>query len=73
MTVKIVVRPNGPYMISGDLALLDLQDDGGNSIDVAGKTKVFLCRCGASMTKPFCDGQHTRIGFQAAADFISTG
>jgi CDGSH-type Zn-finger protein len=34
--------------------------------DVAGKKRVFLCRCGTSVTKPFCDGTHTKVGFQAA-------
>ena len=27
---------------------------------------VWICGCGLSKNKPFCDGTHTRIGFQAA-------
>ncbi|MDQ6933640.1 MAG: CDGSH iron-sulfur domain-containing protein, partial [Candidatus Eremiobacteraeota bacterium] len=31
-----------------------------------GRQNVALCRCGGSTTKPFCDGTHSRLGFQAA-------
>ena len=27
--------------------------------------EVFLCRCGGSDNKPFCDGTHKRIEFEA--------
>ena len=30
---------------------------------IATKKIFFLCRCGASKTKPFCDGTHSSIGF----------
>jgi CDGSH-type Zn-finger protein len=33
---------------------------------VSGEKKVFLCRCGGSKNKPFCDDSHLENGFQAA-------
>jgi len=66
MALQITPLKNGPYMVEGDLAELKLTDANGAPYDLSGKPKVFLCRCGASVTKPFCDGQHSKIGFEAA-------
>jgi CDGSH-type Zn-finger protein len=62
--VTITVRPNGPLRVEGPIKLINTD---GKEIDLAGKPAVSLCRCGASVNKPFCDGAHSRIGFQAAA------
>ena len=61
MTVTIKVRDNGPYIVEGDD--VKLTDAAGNEIPM---TKRALCRCGASTIKPFCDGTHSKIGFQGA-------
>ena len=44
---------------------IELHDTDGTILPT--KAKVWLCRCGASTKKPFCDGTHSKIGFQAAA------
>ena len=64
MAVKISIRPNGPYLVEGEVELVDVN---GNKVDTSEKGPRFaLCRCGGSVTKPFCDGTHSKIGFQAA-------
>ena len=70
MPVKITVTKNGPYQVTGDLVELELHDASGNAYTLAGQKRIFLCRCGASTTKPFCDGQHSKIGFQAAEQAV---
>jgi CDGSH-type Zn-finger protein len=66
MPINIVARKNGPYLVNGDLNELHLTDAEGNKYDLSGKQAVALCRCGGSVNKPFCDGTHSKIGFQAA-------
>ena len=61
--VTIKIRPNGPYLVSGPI---DLTDADGNPVSTEGKATVALCRCGGSVSKPFCDGTHSKIGFDAA-------
>ena len=53
--------PNGPCLIAGNF---EIHNGQGNKV-FSGQ-KAALCRCGGSQNKPFCDGQHTKIGFTAA-------
>ena len=69
MAIKVTIRPNGPYVVEGED--LELIDPAGNKVDLTGKPRFALCRCGASVTKPFCDGTHSKIGFQAAEGAVS--
>jgi CDGSH-type Zn-finger protein len=62
MAVKIVPLVNGPLMVEGEIELVS---PNGQPIPTRG-SKTFLCRCGGSTRKPFCDGTHSRIGFAAA-------
>lgn len=66
MAINVMAKKNGPYVVSGDLNELNLTDADGNKHDLTGKQAIALCRCGASVNKPFCDGTHSKIGFQAA-------
>jgi 3-phenylpropionate/trans-cinnamate dioxygenase ferredoxin subunit len=59
--VTIDIIKNGPLIVNGDV---QLKDSEGNAYPA--KQRMALCRCGASTTKPFCDGTHSKIGFQAA-------
>lgn len=61
MGVTIKIRDNGPYVVEGDD--VKLVDAAGNEVPMI---KRALCRCGGSTTKPFCDGTHSKIGFQGA-------
>jgi CDGSH-type Zn-finger protein/uncharacterized Fe-S cluster protein YjdI len=54
----IAVREGGPYAVRADLHL------NGES----GTYRATLCRCGASKNKPFCDGSHHEIGFDASGE-----
>ncbi len=63
MGTVIRVRQNGPYRIEDeDVTVVDWN---GNPYTIT-KRPIALCRCGASTTKPFCDGTHSRTGFEAA-------
>lgn len=60
----IVPHNDGPYEVRGKVTLVT---EGGRIIQ-QGETEAWLCRCGQSATKPFCDGTHSRIGFRSNLD-----
>jgi CDGSH-type Zn-finger protein len=64
MATTIKVRQNGSYLVEGDD--VKLIDWNGNEYKPANPQRFALCRCGHSTSKPFCDGTHSKIGFQAA-------
>lgn len=57
---KITVMPNGPLMIEGNISV---NNKSGETIKDG--EKLFMCRCGHSSNKPFCDGSHKKAGFVA--------
>lgn len=59
--VTIAIRKNGPYIVTG---AVELRDADGNAYPA--QERIALCRCGASTKKPFCDGTHSKAGFEAA-------
>jgi CDGSH-type Zn-finger protein len=62
MPTRVTIKNNGSIRIEGDFELFDIN---GGKFDLAGRTAISLCRCGASKDKPFCDGSHREVGFQS--------
>lgn len=56
--VTIVPTENGPYEVTGAVSVV--APDGTVIRDTE---KAYLCRCGHSANKPFCDGSHRRVGW----------
>jgi CDGSH-type Zn-finger protein/uncharacterized Fe-S cluster protein YjdI len=60
--LRIEVFSNGPIEIEGSFTI---QDASGGLIFQGENKKTWLCRCGGSQSKPFCDQTHRTNGFQA--------
>ncbi|MFI5308025.1 MAG: CDGSH iron-sulfur domain-containing protein [Polyangiales bacterium] len=56
--LRVTPQENGPLLVEGNLEICS-----GTGRTVRRVTKAFLCRCGQSSNKPFCDGTHNKIGF----------
>lgn len=59
-TLKIKPIPDGPLMLEGNLSIRAAS----GRLAWEG-TKTWLCRCGRSQNKPFCDGAHKKVGFKS--------
>ncbi|MGQ9621076.1 MAG: CDGSH iron-sulfur domain-containing protein [Bacteroidales bacterium] len=51
---EIEIIPDGPVKITGNVILRDVKRD----IMETSANEIYLCRCGRSKSKPFCDGSH---------------
>jgi CDGSH iron-sulfur domain-containing protein 3 len=63
MADETIITPsdNGPLHVRGQFKLVM---PSGRELDTDGE--AWLCRCGGSQNKPFCDGTHSKLGFAAA-------
>ncbi len=58
---QIRVLPHGPYQIDGSVQIANAHGD-----RLEATTPLFLCRCGGSRNKPFCDATHGLKGFDGS-------
>jgi CDGSH-type Zn-finger protein/uncharacterized Fe-S cluster protein YjdI len=58
--LRITAEPNGPLHVEGNFQIVNAE-----GVVIAGGDEAWLCRCGGSGNKPFCDSTHVKIGFQA--------
>lgn len=58
--LSIEPQKNGPLKVSGNLEIVS-----GTGRTVHRVTEAWLCRCGHSGNKPYCDGSHRKVGFVA--------
>ena len=62
---RITVMNNGSLRVEGDFEIADMN---GKVFGLAGRTRVTLCRCGHSATKPFCDSSHKTCEFSSEVE-----
>jgi len=58
-TTSVMAERDGPLTVHGDFSI---------NGQAQPSPRATLCRCGASKTKPWCDGSHTEAGFTDAGN-----
>ena len=56
---SILFLENGPIQVTGSLKI------SGQYGEKESDTAIYLCRCGGSKNKPYCDGSHKSNGFKS--------
>ncbi len=59
-TLVVDPKPNGPLHVTGNLEIVT-----GTGRTINRVAETWLCRCGQSKNKPYCDGTHKRVGFRS--------
>ncbi len=73
--IKLTVNRNGPLRIQGAKELIEsgelqIEWNDGTPVEPTNLNAFTICRCGASASKPFCDGAHSQMGFDKAAEVV---
>lgn len=72
---KITIAEGGPYFVHGSMPVTSkspVMSEHGEPLTwktgspAEPKTRVALCRCGASANKPYCDGAHAKVEWDDA-------
>lgn len=58
--LKVTPKLDGPLQVEGNVEICS-----GTGRTILRTQKTWLCRCGQSANKPYCDGTHTKIGFKS--------
>lgn len=58
--LRLTPKKDGPLYFSGSLELVS-----GTGRMLNRVQETWLCRCGQSQNKPYCDGSHKKVGFKA--------
>ena len=58
--LKVEPIRDGPLHVTGNLEVI-----AGSGKTLNRVTECWLCRCGQSAKKPYCDGTHKRVGFRS--------
>ena len=70
--MEIKITKNGPYIIDADIPVSEAVSvpSGGGVLDYKVEKEhdktdsdKFICRCGHTKNRPFCDGSHVKAGF----------
>lgn len=61
--VSITPLTDGPLEVKGGVRV-----NASDGAEIREADTVYLCRCGASEKKPFCDGSHKRVGFTSTVE-----
>jgi CDGSH-type Zn-finger protein len=78
---SITAAPDGPYLVSGNVPLYRrraVHSEHGEPLTwittgvLEPRERYALCRCGQSANKPYCDGAHARVGFDALDEASGT-